>query len=107
LFHDTMFLHHRRRRYHHIMFITIIFFVSRYYRSRGLKAKEIIKKIWSAKEPVVVTPNDSCSKMALNLCRAIESRWKRNCPGTDLTGGRRGPWEAGPWRPRASGTPKG
>jgi len=25
-------------------------------------------------------PNDSCNKITLNLCRAIESRWKRNCP---------------------------
>jgi len=32
--------------------------------------------------------------------------------GADLTAGhscsgRRGPWEAGPWRPRASGAPEG
>ena len=45
--------------------------------SQGLKK---FLKSWTAKGPGRRHfQNDSCSKMALNVCKAIESRWKRNC----------------------------
>jgi len=30
-------------------------------------------------------PNDSCSKIALNICGETASRWKRNCPSLSST----------------------
>ena len=48
----------------------------------------------------------SFSTMCLEYDYCGDQQW----PGADLTGGHscsgRGPWEAGPWRPRASGPQK-
>ena len=50
---------------------------------REQKAKQI-KKLVCWRFESLSLPNDSCSKIALNLCRATESRWKRNCPSLPL-----------------------
>ena len=52
--------------------------IYRWYRSRGLIAKQTKKDGW-LKAGSTSLSNDSCSKMALNLCRAIENSWQRNC----------------------------